>query len=159
MRLSYIILLAALLLCAACRPRTEFCNYQPVSTEGWESTDTLRFEFTPLTAGNAYLASLGLRFTDMMPYQDLWLVLERRIVQRRDTLARRDTLHLPLGSDSGHWQVQGNVLHETDIPVDTFSLSDEQPVTFLVYHIMSRQSLPGITEVGLKVERIPQIRY
>ena len=115
-------------------------------------TDTLRFDLPSITSETACRYSLGLRFNDRLPYQDLWLVLEHRIRQGKITTARRDTVHLPLGSDQGHWQVPGVVLYETEVPVDTLTLSDKQQVTFLAYHIMTRQSLPGITEVGLKVE-------
>lgn len=159
MRFSYLILPAVLLLCAACRPRTPFHRYLPVPTEGWDRTDTLRFDFVPRDTGGVFRTSLGLRFTEAMPYQDLWLVVERRIAHHRDVRAHRDTLHVPLGTDRGRWTVEGSVLHETEVRADTFSLTRTQPVSFLVYHVMSRQSLPGVTEVGVKVERITENRY
>ena len=125
-------------------------DYQAVSSEGWLSTDTLRYQLEEIPHDGWYSFSLGLRYTNALPYQDVWLVLERR---QGDHFRRRDTLHMTALQDSLSWQANGPILHEREEVVSASRLTAQQmPVLLLVYHIMQRQRLTGISDVGVKVE-------
>ena len=132
----------------ACRPRAIICAYQPVTIEGWQATDTLRFSLPQIPDTKPYAFSVGVRTIDRIPYRDLWLVMELR----SDTITTRDTVYVLLASDRARWQTRGNILHEIEQPAATHQLCEGQQPEVLIYHIMSAQQMPGITDVGLKVE-------
>lgn len=130
---------------AACRDDVPLYEYQPVDTDGWGATDTLSFHLDAPETDTRYILSLGIRATERVDYRDLWLVLE----QRTD-IRRRDTLHLILASDQAHWQTRGALLHELEEQVCETELPAGQPLDILVYHVMRRQDIAGLTEVGVK---------
>ena len=140
-------LLPLLLLLPACRPRTLYHRYLPVDPRGWDVTDTLRFNLPPATSTRLHTISLGIRFTQHMPWRDLYLVIEQRTLQHR-----RDTLHLFLANHTGRWQARGVVLHDRQAIVTAARLDTAHANTILVYHIMRTQRITGITEVGVKAQ-------
>lgn len=141
---------AAALALAACDGRPLMYEYQPVDVSEWTTTDTLRFDLPPAPRAGRYALSVGLRATDIIPWRDVWLVLESRTADVR----HRDTLHILLASDRAHWHTRGTVLHETEQHAATLSLDSAQQAQLLVYHIMPEQALKGLTEVGVKAERL-----
>ena len=151
MRHSVGLLVVALCVLAACGERALLHAYQPVDADGWHVTDTLRFALPPSPRGQDYAVSVGVRATERIPYRDLWLVVESRIMRRH-----RDTLHLLLASDRAHWQTGGVILHDIEDRAATIHLDSAQTGELLIYHIMSPQSVAGLTEVGVKVEAQPR---
>lgn len=143
------LLLAAIAAMVSCRPNVISYEYQPVDIQGWSATDTLRFHLSAVSATAPYTFSLGLRTIDRVPYRDIWLVMETRT----DSATTRDTVYVLLASDLARWQTKGNILHEIEQQAATRQLHEGQQADILIYHIMSMQQMPGITEVGLKVEK------
>lgn len=130
--------------------RPVYYGYQPVNPEGWHSTDTLRFELVEVPNDGWYSMSLGVRYTNTFPYEDLWLVMERR---HGDHYRHRDTVHLEVLQNASNWASQGNILHEREEMVAATRLTAQQmPIELLVYHIMRNQSLTGISDIGVKVQ-------
>lgn len=143
-----ILLFCAFVLCACNRP--PLYEYQAVSHDGWLSTDTLRYELKEVPHDGWYSLTLGVRYDDSYAYDDLWLVIERR---QGDHARLRDTLHMTALQDIVGWQPRGSVLREhEEMAAATRFTAQQMPVHLLVYHIMQRQRLTGIMDVGLKVE-------
>ena len=138
-----------LLCCFSCRNNVRLYSYQPVDPHGWSCTDTLRFEVSADSVATLRTFSLGIRFTELMDYRELWLVLEQRSSER---LPRRDTLYLPLAHENGKWEATGVICHQTEVICTAALTPSLQPLELLVYHIMPEQNIHGITEVGVKVE-------
>ena len=140
----------AVVLLGACRPRATYYNYQAVDAEGWMCTDTLRFVYDRLPEDSLCHMSIGLRCTNRLAMQDLWLVMEERTALDE---RHRDTVHVVLSDDKGEWQGQGNILHEYEQAVATGSYSKRQmPIELLVYHVMRDQCLTGIREIGVTIQ-------
>ena len=131
----------------SCRPRTLYHHYEAVNPEGWSVTDTLRYELPAATSNRPYTLSLGVRFNQKFRYQDLYLVVEQR-----QPVPSRDTVHVHLANERGHWLARGVVLYDHETVVTATRLDTAQQNTFFIYHIMSPQEVKGITEVGLKAE-------
>lgn len=144
-----------LMLCA-CTDWPLLYTYQAVENMSWDRIDTMRFEIERLESGS-YDVSMGVRFSEEMPYEDLWLVLEHRIDSTtalalpKPLIIRRDTVHLVLANESGDWIVPGLTLHTKEKKVFSFEIPESR-ASFLIYHIMERQEIPGICEVGIKVK-------
>lgn len=147
MKFRWMLFAATLLM--GCRSDVLFYDYQPVNTLGWEKTDTLRFDI-PHT-GNKIQNELfaGVRLNEFFPYRNINLVVEQRSHQIR----HRDTLSLHLMDEKGKWMTSGNIFHELEERVEHGTLQEVDSLQILVYHIMPRQVLEGVVEVGIKVKR------
>ncbi len=144
-----VVALAVALVMAACRPQEPFSEYQAVDAHGWSSTDTLRFDLPRQELPAAYGVMLGVRHTEAYPYTELWVALEQRTAGRHGTTARRDTIHLLLANAAGQWLTPHPTLHTCEQPAATIRLTPDSAVQLLVYHLMPRQLLEGITDIGL----------
>ena len=136
--LPLLMLLVASIL-TACRRDCLFYAYQPVSSQGWGKTDTLRFT---LQAPAEARYEIGMRVKENYPYENAIIVVERR--DSADTWRHRDTVDMAVSMDAG--VVLHSVIEE--------AFTDSMPsgtIQVLMYHVMPRFLLPGITEVGLKV--------
>lgn len=155
-RLCPLVIGGLLLCCLSCRNSVRLYSYQPVDLHGWSCTDTIHFELPADSAAVLHTYSLGVRFTEQIAYRGLWLVLEQRGVPTGEPVQqppyRRDTLYLPLTRDNGTWMASGIVYHEAQAICTAAHTTPHVPLTLLVYHIMPKQEISGILEVGLKVE-------
>mgnify|MGYP002623964298 FL=1 len=138
-------------LLAACHSDTLYHTYLPLPSEGWQATDTLRFDLPELTDAHSGHVLVDLRVSEQIPYRLLRLVLE----QRTDSIRLRDTLAIPLADHQGQWLAKGTVLHEFETESVPLRLPSQQPRQLLLYHIMSRQTMPGVTEAGVRVTKSP----
>ena len=127
----------------SCRNHVRLYSFLPVDPHGWSCTDTLRFELPGDTIASFNTYSLCARFSEKVAYRGLWLVLEQRATPaeslQQPPSPRRDTLYLPLAHENGKWEANGVIAPKT-------------PLTLLVYHIMPKQEISGVLEIGLKVE-------
>ncbi len=148
---------AVITLLTACQQRPVLYQYTKVSQEGWHSFDTLYYEVPSLPAAGTYTFTLGARFTNSYPYGDLWLVLEQRYggdsISLTPEVRHRDTLHLQADFMANKWQSRGTTFHDVEAEVTTTHLTPQQmPLKLLVYHIMRRQRLKGISDIGVRMD-------
>ena len=130
----------------SCRPKAIFYSYQPISGQMWSRTDTLRFDLPHVEDASLWQVSVGVRCTNRLEYQDLWLVVEQRTA-----VVKRDTLHIIMADLNGQWLSLNPILHTTEQPACTISLATPES-QLLVYHVMRPFTVSGISEVGIKVE-------
>ena len=136
---------------AACHTDTICHTFQPVPSEGWQATDTLRFDLPEWPDESSGHVLVGLRVSEKMDYRLLHLVLE----QRTDSVRLRDTLAIPLADNQGRWLTRGTVLYEFESESVPLRLPSQQPRQLLLYHIMPRQTVSGVTEAGIRVTKSP----
>lgn len=143
------VLLLLLLLLSACDRQTVIHRYQPVPSEGWQRSDTLTFTIPPIPHSGTYTVNLGLRYTSTFPYQDVWLVTETRL--RSPHALRRDTLCFLLADSAGTPTGSGLHILQREALLTSLPLVRGQQGRVLVRHIMARETLPFITDVGVKI--------
>jgi gliding motility-associated lipoprotein GldH len=153
MRCCVAFLVVALVTLVSCKRDALLYVYNPVDSEGWSRQDTLSFDIDSVPVSGMYTISLGLRFTDRMPYRQISLVLEQRLYDTGDIFTLRcDTLNMFLSDSLSRWKAQGNSLYGREDIVRAAQLVQGQHIEWRVYHIMIPSMVPGITDVGLKVE-------
>lgn len=144
----------ALLLMAGCRQRTIYHHYCATPVEGWEMIDTLTYTVDTLTQTDNYAIELGVRTSQAVgyPFQTLWIEVRQvwytpggALEQRCDTLACKMTN--PMGDSKG----QGTSMHQFCYGLDTLRLSRGTWGYLRVRHIMRRDLLPGVTDVGIRI--------
>ena len=141
--------LAAMLCLAACDDGVLYHRYQSVSQQGWERADTLCFDLPEAPDDGRYTLEIGLRCSNLFPYQGLWVVAETRL-QPTGSL-HRDTLYLAVTDEDGRPQGHGINLMQREQSFATLHLSQGQQATIRLRHIMRREVVPHITDVGIRV--------
>ena len=142
-------LLAAMALAVvSCGRLPVYSHYEHISGDGWRRDDTVSFTVTVTDSANYHL-TLGLRATNAYPYTQLKV--------NADILSPHTSHLSPLTIDitnpKGEMQGQGNTIRQYTVPLGDIVLSHNDTLTLSIRHAMSRFSLPGITDVGLTVEK------
>ena len=151
MRRQILLLLISVLLLANCDRSTLLHSYQPVKDNCWERTDTLRFDLPELTSDGNCCMLLGLRVTNSFPYEKLVIEIEQRY---QNPMGQRvDTVYYQLTDESGDFTENGLNYFQYEsqrIPLD---IKKGQKGEIRIRHLMHREALPGIMDVGVHVIR------
>lgn len=140
---------ALLLLTASCEQRTVLHAYKPTAIEGWEKNDSLIFPVDSLPRTGRYNLMLGLRTTSAYPYQEVWIIVDTRLRQPR--FEHSDTLHCQLVNAKGDIRGRGVSTYQYDFPLDAKYLLRGQRGQIRIHHMMKREILPGISDVGIEI--------
>lgn len=148
--LLYIIVWGALML-TACQESTIYNRYLHTNVKGWERNDTLRFVIPPIKQSGRYTEEVGLRTNGDFPFTDLTLIIEQTKVKAG--IKRLDTLACTLMNEQGHVEGAGISLYQYTFPLATLELDQEEELHIAVRHDMKREMLPGITDIGIRIEK------
>lgn len=151
------LLLSAIACCllavSGCRDEVFFHRYASVPLSGWDKRDTIDFDIPPFAATQPYSLTLELRTSPAFPYRSIWLVAEQRF--ENPALVRRDTVYCPVTTPQGSGTGKGVNLYTYEYPVLTEQRRQGQYGRIRVYHIMRREEMPGISDVGLRLSTAP----
>ena len=142
-------LLTAGLLFGACTRGVLLHRYLPVGPDGWARTDTLRFALPQVPADADYRVSIGMRYANGFPYEGIWVVAEMRLTH--PTALLLDTLYLTTVDEDGRPLGQGVTVDQREQPLGILHLRAGQGGSIRLYHIMAREVLPDISDIGLRV--------
>lgn len=179
MRFYPLALLALLLaLGGAClhdKARPVAYAYVPTPVDGWETGDTLHFTVDSLPRTAPYNVAVGLRTSaaQPFPYRSLWLVVRERwtvpalydqmadsallmrlhAVRAADSTAwhfeHTDTVQLRLTDAEGDVVGEGISRFQYVFTLHTHVLPRGARADVSIFHLMRRDMLPGITDVGI----------
>ena len=145
-------LVAVVLLCCSCdNNKTAYNNYEPITVEGWERSDTVVFENIVIKTTADYKEEIGLRINDAFPYLNLFLVVDQEI--RPGHIFRRDTISCSLMDNEGNVKGDGLSYYQYSFPLTTLRLNSGDTLGIRVRHNMRREILPGIADIGMKISR------
>ena len=134
---------------AACTQSTLLHHSEPVDEDGWSRTDTLQYNLPTIPEDGNYQIQVGLRYDVRFPYQGLWIVAE---VSLHHPMAYHcDTLYFKTADEEGHFIGTGLNLLQTEIKLTTLHLQKGQSGKIRLHHIMQREVLPSIKDVGVKL--------
>lgn len=142
---------AAALLLAACSPTTVYHRFRDVATEGWEHGDTVLFIIDSISSSDTYRFELDVRTTPQFPFQKLWLVVDRHF--SAPELHRRDTVECVLATPEGNITGRGVSLYAYTFSLPPLPLTQGQHGHIAVSHIMRRDLLEGVSDIGIKILR------
>ena len=137
---------------SSCHRRDAVYQYCSLPADGWESSQTLTFPIDSLPQGGSFRLHVHLRTSSVetYPYRKLWL--EVRQHWQHTATTRTHTLVCNLTTEEGHPDGQGVSLYQYAFPLDTISLPHGAKGHISVRHIMRSPLLPGVSEVGLRLE-------
>lgn len=140
-----------ILLLAGCKRQTVYNRYLPTALSGWERNDSLVFNIPPVPASGNYVEKMGLRVSRDYPFLSLSLIVEQTNTRTRQL--RRDTVECSLFDKRGYSQGSGISLYQYMFPLAEQSLQQDDSLHIVVRHDMKREMLPGISGVGIQIER------
>ncbi|MBQ7511655.1 MAG: gliding motility lipoprotein GldH [Prevotella sp.] len=149
-RCLYIMTVAAVLL-TACDRHMVYNHYKHVPMAGWERSDTLSFDVSPMADDGNYQQSLGISISSKFPFRDVTLVVDQSVHPLFRTL--RDTIRCTLFDERGNIQGTGIGTYQYLFPLRTLRLHRGDSLHITVHHAMKREALPGIADVGIIMSR------
>lgn len=149
----YAALFAGLLaaLAAGCSRDAAAYQYGSVSVDGWEPGDTVVLRVPPLEQGGAYAMHLGLRTSNTVsyPFRELWLAVKQEWASGQTII---DTLQCTLATPAGDASGKGVSLNQYEFALPVRQLAKGDSARICINHIMRQDLLPGITDVGIRLE-------
>ncbi len=142
--------LCALGLCAACIGETRLHRYHPVGKDGWERTDTLEFPFSPDSADSFFRIHVGMRVAPSFSVRSLCLAVQYNLSNPDTTYT--DTLCYELSDTLGSLTGRGVTRLQYEHSASPLHLHPNQSVAIRLYHLMKKETLPGVCEVGIRLE-------
>lgn len=135
-------------------PRT-YDQYRGVSLQGWLRNDTLTFDIPRQWEGN-YQLDLCLRAARTYPYRNISMIIEQKVIYYRQRKKREktynDTVNCEIINDKGilvgHKGITSTEIRQA---ITSFRLNRNDSMQVKIHHIMSRESLPGISDVGIRI--------
>jgi len=141
------------LLLYSCRQDELFERLEPIPGGQWKSSFTPSFTFNLADTTAAYNVYVVVRHTNTYAYNNIWL--QSGLQLPGDTLLTQK-LDVKLAGSDGWLGTGMDDIFEAHIPVTSrpkrFPRSG--PVTFTLKQIMRQDPLPGILQVGMRVEKV-----
>ncbi|MCX6352755.1 MAG: gliding motility lipoprotein GldH [Bacteroidetes bacterium] len=141
-----------LLTFSSCTSNRIYEHYASVENYNWDIKDTKQFTavINP-EADKRYNFSINLRHTEAFPYSNIWLRLITKTPSGKISVNR---IPLVLASQSGQWLGVGiGDIFDTRFPViSNITLPEKGIYTFAIQHDMRTDIIPGIMDVGLRIE-------
>ena len=135
----------------SCNRSTAYYHYEHTPLDGWDKNDTVYFQVASLDAGN-YREELGLRIDDKYPFQALTLVVTHNILPSGYTLT--DTVNCSLADKRGRMKGTGISRYQYNFHINTLNFREGDSLCVIsVRHNMKREVMPGITDVGIRLDR------
>ena len=144
--------LTTLLLLAAWHQQRPLCyEYHHTLVEGWDQGRVQTFQTDTVGASGNYTFEVCLRTTFRYPFQTLWLLVEQHWQDEVRTM--RDTVVCEIIDSKGNPTGKGVSFFQSEHFVTNRLLRKGQTGTITVRHIMRRDMLPGISEVGIRIRK------
>lgn len=145
------LLVSAMIGLSACESGVVFDSYSATGTEGWDRGDTIVFNVPGVESDGLYRLEIGMRATSDILFTSVTVVTEREVVPSGAT--RLDTLRCQLADDKGNILGRGVSRYQYDFILSDVRLRRGDSLRVAVRHVMTRETLPGISDVGLRVTR------
>ena len=151
--IAYMVALALMLpLITSCEPRTIYSRYLPVNESAWKRADTVTFCTDTVRHAGRHTLKCGVRLRRNYPYQNLALIIDRQVVRKKRTISRgmeRVSFQTitPKGAPTG----DGGAIKLIETGMSDMTLAVGDSVVIRVFHIMAREDIPGISDVGITI--------
>ena len=127
-------------------------QYRHISMDGWSRNDTIAFELPPANMEGRYAVDTEIRSAHQFPYRRVYLI--RELSLQSPIKIHKDTVCIEMGSSEAYSKGKGVTMKAYSHSDTTLVLKKGQKGNMKLYHIMSREVLPHITDIGIKVRTI-----
>lgn len=120
--------------------------------DGWSRNDTIAFELPPANFEGRHAVDTEIRSAHQFPYRRVYLI--RELSLQSPIKIHKDTICIETGSGEPLAKGKGVTMKAYSHSDTTLVLRKGQKGNMKLYHIMSREVLPHITDIGIKVRAI-----
>jgi gliding motility-associated lipoprotein GldH len=140
------------LLLSGCNRQKSVCySYRSTPIEGWEQHNVLTFKLDTVQESGTYTVHVSLRTTNAYPFQSLWLLVKTQLA--KPEWEKQDTLVCVLTDKQGNHSGSGISFYQNNYLLTHLNLHRGQSGSITIGHIMRRNILPGISDVGVMVRK------
>lgn len=149
-RILFILFVAGVLL-TACSDSLRYSTFKSTPTNGWDKNEPVKFEVPPFTEEGTYNVSVGLRLSDDFQFRNLHILVQQRLYPAG--LEFTDTLIYDVVDERGNILGQGVNYYQYERPARSLTLQEGDSLAVTIKHIMKREILPGILNVGVIINK------
>lgn len=144
-------LVMAFMLTACDISDTPYHHYTDISEEGWLNRDTLTFKVDTIRKAGDYTTYLCVRTQYEYPYRYLSVIAEQTVMPKGKK--QKAVEKLEIVNKEGAQGGTGITYHTYEVPMFDEALAPGDSMRIAVKHNMTRETMPGIISVGIKVKR------
>lgn len=157
MRRFYLFLFFVVLL-ASCTGRKVYDHYEHTTLSGWDRVDELDYNIPALKDSGRYVTTLGLRISEVYPFQSLTLKVKQRIYHKTKGKAGKPktytyTINCSLFDSKGRIKGNGISYYQYHYHVSEAELQQGDSIHISVSHDMRREIMPGISDIGISLTK------
>lgn len=147
----YFPLLFVSLLLISCDPFRIVDQNSEIKNASWQQNDGRKFSFEVEDTSLIYSVLINLRNNNDYPFSNIYLFVEMTSPSEKYFM---DTLQFNLADQTGKWLGSGiGNIWQNHIPlVEGVKMNEIGTYRIVLNHGMRQESLPGITDVGIRVE-------
>lgn len=147
------ILLASMSL--SCDKDVVFQKMERIEGKTWHAEDTITIDFKVNDTTAPHDLYLKVRNNTNYPYRNLYFFLDLEFPNGKHWL---DTVECRLADKKGNWTGSGigNIKDHSFLFIHKKRFPIKGEHQFHIVHAMRKEKLPGIKDVGLGIERIPE---
>ena len=129
-------------------------SYQQTGSDVWLRADTLRYEIPEAPASGIYTISVEMRTGETFSYRYIYMAIERHM--HHPDYLHCDTIRFDMARDGVHLDGRGSTITTFCRPALNIRLCKGQSGEVRLLHLMSREVLPDIREVGVRICKTDQ---
>lgn len=149
----YVVCILLIILFISCRNRnTLFHEYVAINNEEWNYDDSLHFEIDSVVTSGNLTTILEFRTSAKYPYRNISIVMEQSL--RNGNKHTQKTIAYEIIDSKGRKNGEGITYMTHQIPFCTMNVNTGDTIDINIKHNMQDNILPGITDVGVLVEKI-----
>lgn len=135
---------------ASCTTNTVYDSFGHTPLSGWEKNDTLSFDVPRMKSAGVYSQQIGLRMTEAFPFTGISLIFEQKVYPSGKVYT--DTLKCTITDSRGNFLGDGVSAYQYTFPVRQISLQKGDSLHICIRHNMKREILPGVSDIGVKMQ-------
>ncbi len=135
---------------SACGGETVYDKFVSMPSDGLEKNDTAVFDVPPAASSGRYIREVGLRIAAAYPFTSLSLEVCQTVEPGHRVSV--DTLDCRLYDDDGNVLGHGISVYQYGFALPDIDLQKGDSLHVRVRHVMKREILPGITDIGFSLK-------
>lgn len=151
--LKYIQFILFSLLLSSCQNNEVFNDAKILPEEGWDKNNIVRFDYLANDTSSTYNIIVDIRNSHEYSYQNFWLFIQS---SSPDSIIFKDTLECVLADNYGRWlgKSSGSMYHLPVLFLREVKFVKPGHYNFAIAQGMRNDTLIGIKEVGLRIEKV-----
>lgn len=148
----YLLSFALILIASACKDNRVYENYIDIPSHEWNKDSIARFEVEITDSIQLHNISVNIRNTGKYPFSNLWVFIKEISPEGK---INEEKFECHLASKTGEWYGSGfgNIFDLQVLYKPAIQFTKPGLYTFEMVHGMRDENLPGMVNVGLKIDK------